>query len=299
MAAYPYNYIDYQVDREAKIATVTLNNPSRRNAAPVFAEDQLIEAIDAWERDDDVKVVIIKGAGDHFCAGHDVGAYNEVFKVGKASRRNLRDSLVAQREVRMATRRILFSLKPTIAQVHGLCIEFGNALQVCCDMTIAADDAHIGNLGQTAGICGITIIRLYMSLIGQKRMREMMICGRTWSGREASKIGLVNRSVPLERLEAEVLNDARRIALLPVDGLVAGKAYTHLVFESMGFGASFTENSYFHALGLKLSFEPDDFAFFKEAGRVGLKEAVAQRARRYAPYGGFGPDDERPIVSHE
>lgn len=296
MATYPYNYIDYQVDRDTKIATVTLNNPSRRNAAPTFAEDQLIEAIDAWESDDNVKVVIIKGAGDHFCAGHDVGAYNEVFKVGRESRRNLRDSLVAQREVRMATRRLLFSLKPTIAQVHGLCIEFGNAVQVCCDITIAANDAHIGNLGQTAGICGITIIRLYMSLIGHKRMREMMISGRTWSGREASQIGLVNRAVSRARLDAEVLNEAKRIALLPIDGLVAGKAYTHMVYESMGFGASFTENSYFHALGLKLSFEPDDFAFFKQAGKVGMKEAAAMRAKRYAPLGGFGADDERPIV---
>lgn len=299
MKDYPYQYIDYQVDRKAKIATVTLNNPKRRNVAPVFAEDQLIEAIDAWERDDDVKVVIIKGAGDDFCAGHDVGEYNKVFGVGRESRHNLRDPLVAEREVRVALRRILFSLKPTIAQVHGLCIEFGNALQVCTDITIAANNAHFGNLGQAAGISGITIIRIYMHLIGQKRMREMMVSGRTWSGREASKIGLINRSVPLEKLEAEARNEARRIALLPLDGIVAGKAYTHQIYESMGFGLAFTENAYFHTLGLKLKFDPDEVAFFREVKSKGFKTAVLERAERYKPMGGFGADDERPIVLEE
>jgi len=297
MAKYPYNYIDYSVDREAKIATLVLTNPARNNAAPVFAEEQLIEAIDSWEKDDDVKVVIIKGAGDNFCAGHDVAAYNETFKVGRESRHNLRDALLAQREVRTANRRLLFSLKPTIAQVQGLCIEMGNALQLCCDITIAANDAHIGNLGQTAGISGITAIRLYISLIGFKRTREMMISGRTWSGREASKIGLINRSVPKAKLEAEVLNEARRIALLPIDGIVAGKAYSHLVYESMGFGLAYTENSYFHALGLKLKFEPGDFSFFRMAHKDGMRQAVRTRNARYEPLGGFGEADERPIVS--
>ena len=296
MSKYPFQFIDYAVDRKEKIATVTFTNPTKSNSAPPFAEDQLIETIEEWEKDDDVKVVIVRGAGDNFCGGHDVGSYNETLKVGKHSRHNLRDALKAQRDMRIANRRLLFSLKPTIAQVRGLCIEWGNALAVCCDMTIAANDAHFGNLGQTGGISGITAIRLYIALIGFKRMREMMISGRTWSGREASAIGLVNRSVPVEQLEAEVLNEARRIALLPLDGIVVGKAYTHMVYEAMGFAQGFTENSYFHTLGLKLKFEEDDFAFFKELQRTGVSEAVRARKERYAPLGGFGQRDERPII---
>ncbi len=299
MSEYPFNFLDYKVNREEKIATVTLNNPRTGNLAPIFAEEQLTELIDEWEQDDDVKVVILKGTGDHFCAGHDVQQYNQTFKVGRDSRHNLRDSFIAKRDSRVEMRRLLFSLKPTIAQVHGLCIEWGNVFQVCADMTIAAHDAHFGNLGQTAGISGVTIIRLYISLIGQKRMREMMLSGRTWSGREASRIGLINRSVPKEKLEAEVLNEARRIALLPLDGIVAGKAYTHQVYESMGFGASFTENSYFHQLALKSKFEEGEPAFFRQAHKIGVKAAAKERNLRYDPLGGFGPAAERPTIVEE
>lgn len=302
MTDYPFQYINYEVDAAAKIATVTLRNPHvGGNSAPFFAEEQLIEAIDEWESDDNVKVVIIKGEGDHFCAGHDVGEYLKGFKFQhkpdkpKPRPRN-REQLVIQRNTRDAWKRLFFSLKPTIAQVQGQCIEWGNATQTCCDITIAAEDAHLGNLGQTAGISGITIIRIYTYLMGHKRTREMMISGRTFSGRDAALIGLVNRAVPAEQLEAEVLEEAQRIALLPIDGIVTGKAYSHLVFDSMGMGQAFTETYYGHQLGLKMKFEEDDFWFFDEIRRNGVKEAVRKRQERYEPVGGFGGEAERPIV---
>lgn len=299
MKSYPFEYVKYVVDPASKIATVTLSNPGKRNAAPFWGEDQILDAVDAWEKDDDVKVVIIKGEGDHFCGGHDLEGYFEGFgKRSKTSERGLpnRNQLMLERDMRQVWRRLFFSLKPTIAQISGHCIELGNALQACCDISIAAEDAHIGNLGQVAGISGITLIRLYAHLIGYKRTREMMVTGRTWSGREASLIGLVNRAVPTDRLAEEALNEARRIALLPIDGIVSGKAYSHLVWEAMGMGQAFTELYIGHTLGLKLRFEEDEFAFFKEVRANGAKEAVRKRRELYAPLGGFGPDAEVPIV---
>lgn len=302
MADYPFQYLNYEVDREEKIATVTMTNPHMGgNAAPFFAEAQLIDLIDQWESDDDVKVVIIKGSGDHFCAGHDVGAYLEGFHFQPKPdmpkpRQGNRKQLVTQRNSREAWRRLFYSLKPTIAQVHGQCIEWGNAVQTCCDLTIAAEDAHLGNLGQVAGISGITIIRIYTELIGHKRTREMMISGRTWSGTQAADIGLINRAVKGEDLADTVLNEARRIALLPIDGIVTGKAYTNLVFDSMGLSQAFTETYYGHELGLKMKFENDDFWFFDEIRRHGTKEAVRKRQNRYQKVGGFGSEAEYPIV---
>lgn len=297
---YPFQYIKYSIDVATKIATVTLSNPKKRNASPFWGEDQLLEVIDDWEKNDDVKVVILKGEGDHFCGGHDLDTYAEGF--GKRSGNNTRElpnrhQLVMQRHYRNVWRRLFFSLKPTIAQISGQCVELGNQLQACCDISIAAEDAHIGNLGQVAGISGITLIRLYAHLIGYKRTREMMISGRTWSGVDASLIGLVNRAVPKEQLEAEVMTEARRIALLPIDGIVSGKAYTHLVWEAMGMGQAFTELYFGHTLGLKLRFEEDEFAFFKEVRRNGASSAVAKRRELYDPLGGFGPDSEKHIVS--
>lgn len=296
---YPYEYVQYRVDPESKIATVTLSNPGKRNASPFWGEEQLVMAIDDWEKNDDVKVVIIKGEGDHFCGGHDLEGYFEGFGTrSKTNERGLpnRHQLTLQRDLRQVWRRLFFSLKPTIAQISGHCIELGNQLQACCDISIAAEDAHIGNLGQVGGISGITLIRLYAHLIGYKRTREMMVTGRTWSGREASLIGLVNRAVPREKLAEEAMTEARRIALLPIDGIVSGKAYSHLVWEAMGMGQAFTELYVGHTLGLKLRFEEGDFAFFKEVRRNGASAAVAKRRELYAPLGGFGPDAEISIV---
>ena len=296
---YPYQYIKYDIDRAAKIATVTLSNPGKRNASPFWGEDQLLEVIDDWEGNDDVKVVIIKGEGDHFCGGHDLEGYFEGFGTrtktdpkGQPNRHQLR----MQRHYRNVWKRLFFSLKPTIAQISGHCIELGNQLQACCDISIAAEDAHIGNLGQVGGISGITLIRLYAHLIGYKRTREMMVTGRTWSGTEASLIGLVNRAVPREELDEEVMNEARRIALLPIDGIVTGKAYTHMVWESMGLGQTFTEQYFAHTLALKPRFEEGEFAFFKEVRKNGASAAVNRRRELYAPLGGFGRDAEIPIT---
>ncbi|OWT59182.1 enoyl-CoA hydratase/isomerase family protein [Candidimonas nitroreducens] len=295
---YPFDYIKYEVDREAKIATVTLSNPGKKNATPFWGEEQLLDTIDAWEKDDDVKVVLIRGEGDNFCSGHDLNGYFDGFGVRSKTKDRLanRHQLMLERDLRQVWRRLFFSLKPTIAEVRGHCIELGNALQACCDITIAADDANIGNLGQVAGISGITIIRLYAHLIGYKRTREMMTTGRTWSGREASLIGLINRAVPSEELAEAAMAEARRIAILPIDGIVMGKAYTHMVWESMGMGQAFTESYFGHAFGLKLKFEDGEFAFFKEVREHGAGEAVKKRRAHYEPLGGFGPRAEARIV---
>ena len=296
--SYPFQYVKYVVDPATKIATVTLSNPGKRNSSPFWGEDQLLEAIDDWEQNDNVKVVIIRGEGDHFCGGHDLDGYAEGFGVNSKTSGPLpnRHQLLRQRELRQVWRRLFFSLKPTIAEIRGHCIELGNQWQACCDISIAAEDAHIGNLGQVAGISGITLIRLYAHLIGYKRTREMMTTGRTWSGRDASLIGLVNRCVPTDRLSEEVMTEARRIAVLPIDGIVSGKAYSHLVWEAMGMGQAFTELYFGHTLGLKLRFEEDEFAFFKEVRRSGGTAAVRKRREIYEPLGGFGSDAERPIV---
>jgi len=123
-----------------------------------------------------------------------------------------------------------------------------------------------------------------------------MISGRTYSGREASLMGLINRAVPKDKLAEEVMNEARRIAVIPLDGIVSGKAYTHMVWESMGMGAAFTELYFGHTLGLKLRFEDGDFGFFREARAKGATTAVEMRRNVYAPFGGYGPEAERPII---
>lgn len=312
--AYPYEYFNYAVDPEEKIATVTMCNPSApsSNVTPWWADRQLLELIDRWERDEDVKVVILRGAGDHFSAGHDFATYRGYFKLADSSsprghpssgtsakelrRASNREQLIAERDLHELIRRYIFSLKPVIAEVRGRCFDFGNHLQAFADVSIAAEDAHLGGIGHTAGDGGIDFLRLYSHLIGFKRAREMWMLGRTWSGRDAALIGLVNRAVPAGELEEYVRNEARRVALLPIDGIVTGKAYTHLVLEGMGFGQACTEMYYGHTLGLRSRIEPGEYALLRDLRRVGNSQALKNRRDRYKRLGGFGEYAERPIV---
>lgn len=277
----------YEKDPGEFIATLTLNRPEKNNCAPGDAEEQLLPLIHDWEEDDNIKVVIIKAAGANFCAGHDLTQWGAVDMTDnrprEERRRPQKDQLVRQlsRE-RDVMRRLFFSLKPTICQVHGLCVEWGNMIQVMCDMTIASYDAKFGNLGQTIGIAGITTIRQYFQLIGQKRTREMLTTGRLVTAREADHWGLINRAVPRDKLEDEVMRTAKRIALIPLDGIVTGKAYAQLVYEHMGLGATFVEAGFAHSLGaFRLYHQPNEYHFFKEVREVGISQAIKNRNARY------------------
>jgi enoyl-CoA hydratase len=302
-AEHPYTYFDYAVDTTEKIATVTMQpDPRGRDIAPFWSEHELVKLIDRWERDDDIKVVIFKSGGANFCTGHDLSGYLGSYGARSTARavapkrrgRTNRENLL--RSTRWMPR-LMFSLKPTIGQVHGQCIEYGMAINMHLDMTIASDDAHFGHLGQVAGMSGLIPSIHYLSGMGYKRFREMMVSGRTFSGSQAVEMGLANRIVPHAELEAEVMNEARRIALIPLDGLVTGKLNARLGMQALGVA---TQNELQGVMWggymPNLKFEPDEFHFFNVVREEGLGQAIRQRQALYGPLGGFGVDDERPIV---
>jgi enoyl-CoA hydratase len=299
----PYTYYQYDVDRKEKIATVTMQpDPKGRCVAPGWSEHEMMELIDRFERDDDVKVVIFKSGGVNFCTGHNLGDYLAGYgardtarsATPKKRRRTNRENLLT--DTRWMPR-LLMSLKPTIAQVHGQAIEFGCALAMHCDMVIASDDAHFGHLGQTIGMSGFVPSIHYISAMGYKRFREMMTCGRTYSGADAIEMGLANRIVPRAELEAEVMNEARRIALIPLDGLVTGKLNARLGLQALGAqNASDISGVMWAGYMPNLKHEPGEFHFFEVVREQGLEAAIRQRQALYEPLGGFGVKNELPRV---
>lgn len=296
-SAPPFTYANYAVDREAKIATVTLSSPQRGNPAPWWTEREFLALIDEWEADDDVKVVILRSDKEDFSVGHDFGGYHDAAgtadKEGAGSNRR---RYMMQREGTTFFRRLMGSLKPTIAEVRGNCIEWGCLVAALCDITIAANDAHFGMLGQAAGNSGVHYLPVYIELIGHKRAREMMITGRTVSGKTAAEIGLANRSVPVGELAEEVMNEAQRVALLPVDEIVLGKAYAEAAYENMGLLTGHATTTLAWMLGLRMKFKDDEFSVLKAVRTAGVREALHQRSGRYEPFGGFGAENETPIV---
>jgi enoyl-CoA hydratase len=165
---------------------------------------EMREALEDARKDNAVKVVVVTGEGRAFSTGADL-------KESKTrSIEAYRDYLVSLQEV---SRIIIRYEKPTIAAINGYAVGSGYELALACDIRIAADDAQIGSpeAKVTSSVTG-GAFRLVQNLIGPGKARELLFTGDYISGREAERIGLVNRSVPLADLMKTVMEMAAKIA---------------------------------------------------------------------------------------
>lgn len=284
-------HIIYQ--KEGELARIIFNRPEKLNAMDFPGQggiqDDFKKVLDVVEEDDELKAVIIKGAGRSFCAGHDLNTVGFIYGMGTgkpgekraAQRTRLR---VDRRWLEGMHARLLNLNKVTIAQVQGHCIGEGLAIALCCDIFLAAETAQIGCAEQRLGFSGsgIGYIPILMLSVGVKRAREMMLTGRLLSGREAEAAGLCARCYPDDQLEAEAEKAAQAIALLPRDGLAIGKATTHLVYDMLGLGAGHTIGYISHTLFTNMVYAPGEFNFFRERREKGTKAAFHERDERYA-----------------
>jgi enoyl-CoA hydratase len=273
---------------EGSMVTLTMNKPDTLNALNIEFSREIDEAITKVEEDDDVKVVVFKGAGKSFSCGYDLGRVYFVYGGGtgkvedKTRRPSQRSRLAYDRWRSESLRRIFLLNKITIAQVHGYCIGGGLYMSLCCDMTIAAEDAKIGHSEQRLGFSGaMYVFPIEVALIGQKRARELLLTGKLIDGTEAERIGLVNQVVAPDQLEAETRKLARSMTLLPRDGIAIGKATARLAYDSMGLSSAFGQGYIGHTLFTNIRYEEAEFNFIKRRRDVGMREAVRERDARY------------------
>ena len=273
---------------EGSMVTLTMNKPETLNALNIEFSQEIDDALTKVEQDDDVKVVVLKGAGKAFSAGYDLSRVYFVYGGGtgkpedKTRRPSQRSRLAYDRWRSESLRRIFLLDKITIAQVHGYCIGGGLYMSLCCDLTIAAEDAKIGHSEQRLGFSGaMYVFPIEVMLIGQKRARELLLTGKLLDGKEAERIGLINQVVPADQLEAETRKLARAMTLLPRDGIAIGKATARLAYDSMGLSSAFGQGYLGHTMFTNTRFEPGEYNFIKRRRDVGLREAVKERDARY------------------
>ena len=197
-----------QVTLDDGIAWVELNRPEKRNAMSPQLNSEMIEVLKALDADEACGVVVLTGAGESFSAGMDLKEYfREVDGApDSVQRRVRRDSAEWQ------WRLLRTYAKPTIAMVNGWC--FGGAFTpvVACDLAIAADEATFGLSEVNWGIPpGGVVSKALADTIGSRAALLYIMTGRTFGGREAAEMGLVNSSVPLAGLRAEVEGLAREL----------------------------------------------------------------------------------------
>ena len=182
----------FHTELEGGVARVLVNRPHRLNAFTAHTMDEMFRAFYDASHDPMIGVVVLSGVGDHFGVGGDV----------EWEQWGLREQFywryAPNRLVRMCR-------KPVIAMVKGYCIGGSNHLAYCCDFTIAADNAIFGQNGpRVASPADGYIMPYLVRVVGAKRAREMWMLCRRYDASQALAMGLVNRVVPLERLEEEV-----------------------------------------------------------------------------------------------
>ena len=228
------------------IAKITLNRPDKMNALNHALWDDLIAAFDQAENDSDVRVVILQGSGRAFCAGWDLkGSYYisvpegyEEWTTGNA--------LSTLRRISERYLKIMNLPKPVIAQIHGYCLAAGCYLEMLCDIAIAAEDAKMGHPVARGGVDSMP---LWITYLGQRKAKELFLTGQIIDGKEAERIGLVNRAVPADKLEEEVWNMAKLFCDSSPDGLAIQKEAFNTHAEIMGRGALFAYHRQLNALG--------------------------------------------------
>lgn len=286
-----YKYVLYEKD--GAIARITMNRPEKLNTIDFPRQgginDDIYAALDEAADDDEIKVVVLRGAGRAFCAGHDLNTVGFVYGYGMGQKGERRPSqrirLKVDREWMGRHLNLLLHPKITIAQVHGNCVGEGTIMMESCDIAIAAEDAQISHAEQRLGFAGsgLNLLPLYLS-VGMRRARELLVTGRTISGTEAADIGLVNRAVPLDKLEEEVERYASQATLLPADGIAIGKASHHWVLDILGAVAGWTQGYVTHTMFTNLRFEPGEFNFFKSRRDQGTRTGFHERDDRFVEY---------------
>ena len=217
------NYEALLFEKKDGIATITLNSPDKLNAISTKMKESLFAAMDEVNKDDNVKVAILTGAGRGFCAGHDI---SEI--AGGVNK----EPSVYERLNTMSSEASFYKLdKPVIAAINGACVGAGLSLALSCDIRIASDKAKFGSAYVKMGAApGLGMTYWLPRIIGPSAALEFLLTGKVILGPEAKQIGLVNQVVPAETLVKASLEMAMQIAQYPVIALALTK---RLVYRSM------------------------------------------------------------------
>ncbi|MDD2619884.1 MAG: enoyl-CoA hydratase-related protein [Syntrophomonadaceae bacterium] len=203
------------VESKEHIGIITLNRPEQLNTFNKSLAIELNTALEEMDKDDEIRVVILKGAGRAFCAGIDV---NELFAQRSSAESLKWIELMEDSSLIMAR-----MAKPVIASVHSIAVANGIGVVAAADLAIAAEGTQFGATAVNVGLfCMGPAVPLSRNL-GRKKALELLLTGDMIDAEEAERIGLINKVVPSEKLEEETMNMARKIAAKSPLGVQLGK----------------------------------------------------------------------------
>jgi len=242
------------------VRRLTLNRPKKRNALSNELRAALFSALEDADRDKEVRVTVLRGAGDCFSAGYDLSResakqalpFHTAAGAGQWARHAVEGCF-----------RIWDMAKPVIGQIHGWCLAGGSELATACDLVYVAEDAQIGY--PPVRMMSPPDNQFHPWLCGLRPAMEMMLTGDAMSGIEAVRTGFANRAFSNDALDSEVLDIAERIAKIPTDVQQMNKRSVHRAMEIMGLRAAIRAGTEIQALALTTATSRETFANFRES----------------------------------
>ena len=262
--------------RNPRVARITFNRPSRLNAITFTTPGEIRRAVEAANRDDEIHVIVLQGAGPAFCAGYDIGQFAELREDHPCKQESEPwDPMRDYRTMRGYTDDFMSlwrSHKPTIARVHRYAIAGGSDIALCCDQVVIEDSARIGYMPVRVWGCPTTAHWTYR--LGPERAKRMLLTGDLIDGRKAEDWGLVSESVPGEQLDEAVDRLADRMSGVPLGMLMMQKTVVNEAIERMGLLASQTMSTVFDGI---TRHNPEGMWFRRHAQANRFKSAVEWR----------------------
>ncbi|MBL8487857.1 MAG: crotonase/enoyl-CoA hydratase family protein [Rhodocyclaceae bacterium] len=269
------SYETIRYETRGRVATITLNRPERLNAIVPAMPREIRLAVECANADDDVHVIVLKGAGRAFCSGYDLKDFAEGDADTPCTQKMPWDPMIDYRVMKGFTDDF-FSLwrsyKPTIAQVHGFAVAGGSDIALCCDLVVMAEDARIGYMPARVWGCPTTAMWVYR--LGAEKAKRMLLTGDTIDGRKAMDWGLVIDAVPGAELEATVAALADRMAGVPKNQLMMQKLMINQAYDNMGLANTQMIATVFDGI---TRHSPEGQWFKHYAEEQGFREAVRLR----------------------
>lgn len=280
----------FEVDDDHRMATITLNNPKQRNSYDAAMRDQLARYLDIVAEDDDLTVVLLRGADGVFSTGADMnnayGWYGSKAEGAEAdeerkSRPSQRRRLTVDRKTFGFYHNLMGFPKVTVGEISGYALGGGFEMALMTDISVIARDTRIGMpatrfLGPALGS-----LHMFFHRLGPVLARRLLLTGDVIEAGEVEHLGIFTDTCDASQVGARARYWARKAAKMPADGVVIAKEAFRLVEQSQVYQGEEVASYLFHAYGTNLQFAPGEFNFVKTRAQHGTKEAFRLRDEHF------------------
>ncbi|MCV7370489.1 enoyl-CoA hydratase [Mycolicibacterium duvalii] len=275
----------FDVDHDTRIATITLNNPKQRNSYDAAMRDQLARYLDDVAEDDDLTVVLLRGAEGVFSTGADMnnayGWYGSKESEQAKRRPSQRRRLTVDRKTFGFYHNLMGFPKVTVGEISGYALGGGFEMALMTDISVIGRDTRIGMpatrfLGPALGS-----LHMFFHRLGPVLARRLLLTGDIITAADVEHVGVFTDTCDAAAVPARARYWAEKAAKMPADGVVIAKEAFRLVEQSQVYQGEEVASYLFHAYGTNLQFAPGEFNFVKTRAQVGTREAFRLRDEHF------------------